>query len=378
MGGAVGIPSNGLRLLDRLGVYQSLLQRGSSQSDFALHSGSGGILGQIDDFVSHSRAETGYGYMRVKRTDLVDVLLQAINEAGIPVYFGKRIIGIEDGEERLSVIFADGTTDSADILLGCDGIHSAVRNIYVDPDQKPEYSGLSVLFSSMPASKIPAASAAQIKGLTATMTSQGMFLSAPCTADRDEFFWAFSREVAIPDGNDSRDGWEVQRRQEVKGFKDTLHDVLGGAKGEWIDTLKYMIDQTNTIKFYPVYRLPLGGRWSRGRCVLIGDAAHAMQPHAGQGVSMALEDAFLISRLLADASRSVEDACESLHRIRKPRVEEVYRTAAENGEARKKTGPWGQWLKENIIWARFSIPWGLGGKMFGQTYAVYDIDEEGI
>ena len=335
----------------------------------------------MDDFVSHSRVHTGYGYMRVKRVDVVDVLLQAVKEAsGISVFFGKRITGIQEMEDSINVVFADGTKDSADILLGCDGIHSAVRNIYVDPDQKPEYSGLSVLFSSMPASRIPAASAAQIKGLTATMTGEGMFLSAPCTADRDEVFWAFSREVPLPDANDSRDGWEVQRRQEVMGFKDTLHDVLADAKGEWIDTLRWLIDQTDTMKFYPIYRLPLGGRWSRGRCALIGDAAHAMQPHAGQGVSMALEDVFLISRLLADPSRSIEDVCQSLHRIRKPRVEEIYRTAAENGEARKKTGPWGQWLKENIIWAMFSIPWGLGlgGKTFGQTYAVYDVDKEAI
>lgn len=338
------------------------------------------MLGQMDDFVSHSRAETGYGYMRVKRVDVVDVLLQAVKEAQIPVYFGKRITGIEEAGESINVVFADGTTDTADILLGCDGIHSAVRNLYVDPALKPEYSGISAVFSSMPASRISAASAAQIKGLTATMTGEGMFLSAPCRADREEVFWAFSREVAVPAGNDSRDGWEVQRRQEVSGFKDTLRDVLKDGKGEWIDTLRQLIDQTDTIKFYPVYRLPLGGRWSRGRCILIGDAAHAMQPHAGQGVSMALEDAFLVSRLMADSSRSVEDACESLHRIRKPRVEEIYRTAAENGKARKKTGPWGQWLKENIIWAQFSVPWGLGlgGKMFGQTYAVYDIDEEEI
>lgn len=338
------------------------------------------MLGQMDDFVSHSRAGTGYGYMRVKRVDVVDVLLQAVKEAQIPVYFGKRITGITEAGESINVVFADGTTDTADIIVGCDGIHSAVRNLCVDPDLKPEYSGISAVFSSMPASRIPAASAAQIKGLTATMTGEGMFLSAPCTADRDEVFWAFSREVAVPAGNDSRDGWEVQRRQELKGFKDTLHDVLADGKGEWIDTLRQLIDQTDTIKFYPVYRLPLGGRWTRGRCVLIGDAAHAMQPHAGQGVSMALEDGFLLSRLLADSSRSVNDACESLHRIRKPRVEEIYRTAAENGKARKKTGAWGQWLKENIIWTQFSIPWGLGlgGKMFGQTYAVYDIDEEEI
>lgn len=61
------------------------------------------------------------------------------------------------------------------------------------------------------------------------------------------------------------------------------------------------------------FRLPLGGKWSKGRWLLLGDAAHAMQPHAGQGVSMALEDAFLLSRLLQAApSESVSIYLQSL------------------------------------------------------------------
>ncbi|KAL2859934.1 FAD-dependent oxidoreductase [Aspergillus lucknowensis] len=377
LGGAVGIPSNGLRLLDRLGVYNALVKRGSSRSDFAVRSLNGTTLGRIGDVVAQPRAQTGFGYMRVKRADVVDVLLQAVRAAGMEVSFDKRLTGIDEGGNRVNVTFSDGSTDTADLLLGCDGIHSSVRQTYVDPGLKPEYSGLAGLFSIIPTAGLSPAMRETVHGLNATITEEGMFIAAPCTAAGDEVFWGFQREIAIPDPDDARDGWEVHTKREVDGFKSTLPGILRDVKGDWGNTLKYLVDRTDVVKFFPVYRLPLGGLWSRGRCLLLGDAAHAMQPHASQGVAMALEDAFLISRLLADPTRSVRSAFESFYRIRAPRVEEIYQTAAQNAGIRKKTGPWGLWLKETAIRASFVLPWGLGigTQAFGQKYTVYDIDE---
>ncbi|RDW68947.1 FAD-dependent oxidoreductase [Aspergillus mulundensis] len=382
LGGAIGIPSNGLRLLDRLGVYDALLKRGSSHSGFAMYSLTRGRLGGLEDFVAHARAETGYGYMRVKRVDVVDVLLDAVQKAEIPVYFGRKLVGVLDGEDKVGVSaqFEDGSTDNADILLGCDGIHSAVRRMYVDPDQKPEYSGLSGMFSIIPASRLSESATRQMTGLSVTLTEQGIFMAAPCTAGKDEIYWGFQREIPVPDTQHSRDGWEVRGRQEVDGFRDNLHETLANGQGDWIDTLRQLVDATNVIKLYPIYRLPLGGTWSRGRCLLLGDAAHATQPHAGQGVSLALEDVFLICRLLADPTRSIEEAYASFHRIRSPRVAEIHQTAARNGAVRKNAGPFGQWLKETALWLALSVPSGLGigDRLLGQKHSTYDIEEEEI
>ncbi|KAL4885771.1 hypothetical protein BJY04DRAFT_213972 [Aspergillus karnatakaensis] len=380
LGGAVGIPSNGLRLLDRLGVYKPLLNLASSASDLTVYSITGNVLGRYDDLVADARKETGYGYMRVKRVELVDALLAAIREAGIAVHFGKKVTEIREGEDRVHVAFEDGSSDSADILLGCDGIHSAVRKIYVDPEQNPEYTGLAGLFSLIPALNLSPSAVEQIRGLNTTLTEEGMFLVAPCTANKDEVFWGFQRETPMPNNRDARDGWELHGRKEVDEFKKTLHGVLQNATGDWGNTLRALVDQTSVMKFYPVYRLPLGGPWSRGRCLLLGDAAHAMQPHASQGVSMALEDSFLIARLLADRSRGVVEACEAFCRIRRPRVEEIYHAAAQNAGIRKKTGPWGLWVKENFIRLSFYLPFGMkvGGAAFGKGVTGYDIDEEAL
>jgi len=381
LGGAIGIISNGLRLLHRLGVYEALLARGSSHSGLVVHSMQGGVLSAQEDAVSYARGQTGFGYMRIKRTDLMDVMLGSVKGANIPIHFGKRLTSIEDDENRgVIVTFSDGTTDTADLLLGCDGIHSQVRRLYVDPDLVPQYTGISGFGSIIPTSRLSPAAVEQLSGLDVTLTREGIFAAMSCTAAGNEIYWGFSREVAPPKSGDGRDGWEVHREEEVEGFKSNLHKVLADSRGDWGAAMREVIDNTEVVKFYPVFKLPFGGAWSKSRCLLIGDAAHAMPPHAGQGVSMALEDAFLLSRLLENPRRSLDEVFGVFDRIRRPHVNEINGIATRNAGMRKNSGPWGLWMKEIgirvIVWVYWVFglqKWGLG-----QKHSVYDIDKEHV
>lgn len=371
-GGALGILPNGLRLLHRLGLYEKLLSRGSSNSRVVIRSIDGSVLGE-QDVVGWAREQTRLGQLRIKRSDVVAELLEAVQTAGITVQYGKTLTTIEEHENSITAVFADGTRDSGDILLGCDGIHSSVRRLYVDPSQISEYTG----FAGLTALVASGSAAPKLAGINPTLTPEGMFTTVSCTAAEDEIYWVFSRETPLPDSLDARDGWEVRRRDEVQGFKTTLFELLADAGGEWGAILKDIVEQTSTVQFYPVYRLPLGGTWYRGRCMLLGDAAHAMQPQAGQGISMALEDAFLICKLLRDPTRSLPDVFEEFDRVRRPRVEEIASLAASNAEGRKKTGPWGYWFKQYAIWAFMGISSTLRlGKLgLGQKHMVYDIED---
>ena len=95
---------------------------------------------------------------------------------------------------------------------------------------------------------------------------------------------------------------------------------------------------------------------------------------------MALEDIFLLSRLLEDPLRPLNKVFDIYNRIRRPRINEIFKLAAQNAGVRKKTGPWGLWLKEVQISIAATISWVLGADKRGlrQGYLVYDIDEEGI
>lgn len=154
MGGAVAIPTNGLRLLDRLGLYSQVMAKAAEATDIVLHSSQGAILGRIS-VVSWSQQMTGFGLVRILRADLMNILLAAADEAAINVVYGADLEGIEEMHGRVTALFKDGSKAHGDLLLGCDGIHSAVRRLHVDPTCTPEYSGIANMFSLVETWKLP-------------------------------------------------------------------------------------------------------------------------------------------------------------------------------------------------------------------------------
>ncbi|PYH43314.1 FAD-dependent oxidoreductase [Aspergillus saccharolyticus JOP 1030-1] len=375
IGGSIGIFPNGLRLLHRLGLYDALLARGAIVDTFHIHSLHQGNIGSMD-ISAWAKKKSGFGFMRIIRRDLLEVLFDAIHGEEIPVHFDKRLVSIEEGASSVTVTFSDGSNDTADILIGCDGIHSSVRRLHVDPATKPEYSGIAGSGAIVSTVGLPEMLR---KEANIIPTTAGVIAMFPCSAAGDQLYWFLSRETPIPysESGNERDGWEVRRQQEMEVFKSTIREMTKPAQGEWRGVLAALVDRTDVIGFYPVFRLPLGGKWYTSRTILLGDAGHAMQPHAGQGTSMALEDAFLLSRVLKEKDWSLEHAFARYEAIRRPRINELYQLAAKNGRRRKATGSWALWVGENVMWARLGLyrilgleSWGLG-----QTHLVYDIDE---
>lgn len=307
------------------------------------------------------------------------ILYESTDKVGIKIHYGKTIVGVEENGHDVVAKFSDGTVETANFLLGCDGLHSAVRKIYVDPEVSPEYSGMSSIFSLIPTAGLPP-TARSLQGLNATLTTDGMFAVTPCNNSSDKIFWFFSREVAIPASGDTRDGWEERGKKEVESVKENLLALIKDSEGEWGELLREIVRQTEVLKFYPVFSLPLGGKWSRGRCLIIGDAAHAMQPHAGQGVSMALEDVAMLCKILKSGKYSLEDTFKVYGEKRRPRVEEMYKIAERNGNVRKKTGPWQLWMNElgisGALWVYQLL--GVDKLGLGQKPVTYDIDNEEI
>ncbi|PKX91115.1 FAD-dependent oxidoreductase, partial [Aspergillus novofumigatus IBT 16806] len=303
------------------------------------------------------------------------VLYEAARRADIPIHFGKRLTHIVENDQNITVAFSDGSSDHADLLLGCDGIHSTVRSIYVDAGMAPEYSGISNAYSLVPTSDLPIA-AGSISGLNATLTTDGLLAVSPCTPGGELIYWFFSRELAMPASGDTRDGW--RGKEQVDTIKSTVLDLIKESEGSWGNTIKEIIKHTETLRFYPVYRLPTGGKWWRGRCLIIGDAAHAMPPHASQGVSMALEDIFMLSNLLVACPNSLDEVFRLYEQKRRPRVNEMHRVAERNGGVRKKTGPWQLWLKELATSGTLLVYsfFGLDSLGLGQKPLAYDVEED--
>jgi 2-polyprenyl-6-methoxyphenol hydroxylase-like FAD-dependent oxidoreductase len=378
LGGALSILSNGLRLLDRLGVYQEMKECGYAQQNTIIHSMRGSVLGE-KSFTGDAENRTGYGYLRIKRTDLHHILIEASHRASIPIHYNKRVTSIEESKEKVNVVFSDGSMDSADYLFGCDGIHSAVRRLYVDPDRAPVYTGLAGIGGIMPTSRLSLKAVDSLKGCDVTMTDKGIFITTKCTAKGDEIYWGYQKETPLPEKGDIRDGWEVQAKEEVKEFQNQCLNVLQDCRGDWGENLKALVRNATTVKLYPIYTLPLAGSWSRGRVLTLGDAAHAMPPHAGQGVGMAAEDAFLLARILKkqDEFPSIESAFGQYEEIRRPRTDELSTHSFNNVKVRKNTSPWGLWLNEIGIYLYLRGAWVMGLVSWGsrQHHLLYDIED---
>lgn len=374
IGGAVGIPCNGLRLFDRLGVYKAMGERGNNEPSLTMHSLSGGVVGK-QNLISGTGDTTGHGYMRIKRTDLVDTLLKAAEKANIPVHFDKKITSITETASSVTATFADGTTDTADILIGADGIHSAVRKLYIDPAQEPQYTGQSALGAVVAANTVHHDSVNNLEGLNAALTAKGLFAVIPCSASRSELLWFFSKAAPIPESGDSRDGWEVKRKEEVANYKDELRGIISEGKGDFVGLLRAILDATKAVNFYPIFKLNEGVRWHKGRCLLLGDAAHAMSPSAGQGTSMAIEDAFMLSRLLENPDTPLSSAFKAFDALRRPRVEELGRIALRNTSIRKPSSAWGLWVKEWALWGFLAMQGVFKGVSVPARLMAYDVDE---
>ncbi|PVH73997.1 FAD/NAD(P)-binding domain-containing protein [Cadophora sp. DSE1049] len=322
LGGALGVPCNGSRLLVRLGVYESLLTRGA----VTMHSKQGATFGSVDI---------------AKRRYLMEQLLDEVEkEVGICVQLGKKVASISQDEFSVQVTFVDGTKDTGDILLGCDGIHLDVQTMYIDPFTQPEYSGLASIFSVLTHPRLT--NTTPIQDLNATLTADGLFAVIPSDSAANEVCWFFTEETKL------------------------VHGALQEFGGEWGSFLKKLFIDSDS-----------------GRVLLLGDAAPAMQPYAGQGAAMALEDVFLLSRLfqslpISGAQKSIRQSYKRFEELRRPRVKMFHKAAANSGELRKRMPSWNLALFEKIgmygLWVFNMLRLDRMGMSGSQGTLVYDIE----
>jgi FAD-dependent urate hydroxylase len=311
--------SNGLGALRTLGAATRALSAGFPTPGLTLCSSTGKVLGVTPVSSGDPVSRT------VRRADLYRALYEEALAQGIRFEHGKRLIDAEDTGAEVLARFADGTEESADLLVGADGVHSTVRRL-IDPQAPaPDYGGLLNLGGHARGVKVDGEPGAcfMIFGRKAFF---GYFL-----APEGEVWWFAN----------------VPRRDEPAGGE------LGGIPAEtWLRRLKEFYagdagpaveilaatDPRDVTRATPIHLLPHLPRWHRGRMVVIGDAAHAPSPSSGQGASLAVEDAVELARCLRDVP---EDALARFERIRRPRVERIIKSAARINSS-KAAGPVGR------------------------------------
>ena len=318
-GAFLNVATNGLAVLEALGLRDRLLSDAHPAPHMIMWSSSGKQLGSVPNGPADDPAR---GSAVVRRGWLHRVLRDGVEDRGIPINFGARLTDITAEPGAVQATFADRRKASADILIGCDGIGSPTRT-YIDPNAPtPRYSGLVGLGGF-----------ARVPGLTPTPAAQHFLFG------RRSFFGYLVRA-------DSTIYWFANITA-PEPARSSLRDV---SAAEWLGRLRelhqddpYPVPQiidghTGDLGAYPIYDLSGVPRWSRGRVVAVGDAVHATSPSAGQGASLALEDAQTLALCLR---QEVDHEAAFAHHqaVRQPRADKVVNYARKiNSQKRVSKG----------------------------------------
>lgn len=261
----------------------------------------------------------GGPYLGIHRAELQRILCAKVGMDRI--HLGKRLANIDDTGEHVALHFTDGSKAEADIVIGADGTRSAVRNLMLGYEDYL-YAGYSAFRGIVPVEKMP--SMPDPTAIQFWMGESGHCLHYPIGGDRkgDINFFLVERTPTT---------WPVRQStahaddgEQLRLFKD------------WHPALVEMIS-SNTLKtvnerWGMVYRMVLG-RWSKGRVVLMGDAAHALVPHHGQGANQSIEDAVVLADCIAAAgSQSIAETFERYERLRRGRARKVVYASVTTGD----------------------------------------------
>ncbi len=304
VGAGVGLQPNGQRVLRRLGFGLEIDRIGSRLKGFRICAPNGSVMSEDTTYPA------GVTQLAVHRADLVAVLAAALPSGA--VHTGHRCVRFSQHDEFAEVGFDNGASIRADVVIAADGIHSVLQRYVVDPTV-PVFSGSVAYRGLIPASRLPE----WPEYLMIWAGSGKHLLAFPVRGGALINFVGF-----LPADQQMRESWSAA------GDPATLVAEFG----DWNPQARRLVSSVDSTFMWGLYdREPLT-RWTQGRLCLLGDAAHPMLPHMGQGANQAIEDGMALATLLRCAS--ADDAPEALTRyeaMRRDRTARVQLMSRANG-----------------------------------------------
>ncbi|AGZ39727.1 FAD-dependent monooxygenase [Actinoplanes friuliensis] len=327
IGGELMLAPNGMAALAAIGIAEEVGAAGVPTPRMVMETGAGKRLGQFEDLPGLPTSRT------FKRARLYRALVDAAVDAGVPIEYGRRLVGFEDGVDSVVAVFEDGTRVEADVLIGADGIWSTVRGLLDPGAPQPRFSGLV--------------------GLGGWARDAGL----PSTAGAMHLAYGRKAFFGYRVGDDAEAGWfaNVHSAEML-----TAAQARAIPESEWLARLRELfaddelpalrlldqVDPGELVNVGGLQDMPPVRTWSRGRVVLVGDAAHATTPSSGQGASLSIESAVELARCLRDLP--VAEAFRAYEGLRRARVEKVIaRTARINND--KAPGPVGRVVRDLVF-----------------------------
>lgn len=308
VGAGVFTYPNALRPLERMGLGPAFARVGAKVGPGSeYYRMDGTLVGKV--LTTDSAGWNGmYG---MHRADLLNIFANVLLASAVRT--GHRCVGFEQDQRAAYVKFDNGNIAEADIVIACDGIHSTLQKFVVEPSP-PEYSGSRAYRGLIEAKKLPnwRKEAHQI-----WMGDGKHFMVFPVRRGELLNYVGF-----VPTSTETIESWSAI------GDRDELAASFAG----WDSRVVELLDKVETCFWWGLYdRRPLA-KWTNGRLLLLGDAAHAMLPHLGQGANQGIEDGVALAIFLEGRSADeVSGILPQFEKFRRERTDVVQAEARRNG-----------------------------------------------
>jgi 2-polyprenyl-6-methoxyphenol hydroxylase-like FAD-dependent oxidoreductase len=302
VGHGITVQGNALAALARVGVLDEVLRHGVPFETLRMRQADGTLIAELP--TPHTGGEDLPATMGALRSDLQAVLRDRVYAAGVNVRLGLSVRAVTTEAERARAEFTDGTVGDYDLIVGADGIRSAVRGL-LGIGTGPQPTGMSIW-------RVVADRPADLD--CAELYYNGPLYKAGYTPISADKCYAYLLDVdgVRADFGDNPD-WEV------------MYERSAGYGGTW-GKIRETIGPDSSVSFTRIEWLLVPGPWYRGRAIVIGDAVHACPPLIAQGAAMCAEDAVVLAELVT-GDLPLATALPAFMARRMPRVEIVVRNS---------------------------------------------------
>ncbi|WP_458109490.1 FAD-dependent monooxygenase [Arthrobacter sp. R3-55] len=307
LGSGITLQGNALRILRDLGVWEQVQSKGYSFSTLGLRAPdpAGTVVAVLEDI--RTGGEDLPATLGMYRPDLTAILRGRAEQAGTRITYGKTVTEIADDGGTVTVLTADGGSSSYDLLIGADGLHSAVRKA-IDIDVEPQPTGMGIWRA---------------------------FVERPEDVVRTDLTYGGPCFIAgyCPTGPETIYAYLVERAQERRHEDGprVMSELAAAYGGPW-NEIRANLDHSARINYTWFTSHLVEGPWNRGRTVIIGDAAHSCPPTVAQGAAMALEDAAVLAELLISADHLTETLWKEFTDRRLDRAAAVVKASVQLGQ----------------------------------------------
>ena len=307
VGADINLTPNAVRALDGLGIAAAVRRTAARPSHRISRTWDSGE--ETSRLEMGDTAEIKYGapQLTIHRADLLAALAEVFPAER--VQFAKRAESIVEDADRIKLAFTDGTTDRVDVLIGGDGIHSAVRTAMFGKES-PRFTGVVAFRAVVPAERLAGVPMLQAFTKWWGPNPESQIVTFPLNCGKDIFIFATM----------AQETWHLESWT-TPGSVQELRDSYAGFHPE----ARALLDACDEVLKTALYERDPLATWSKGHMTLLGDASHPMMPFMAQGAGMSIEDAVVLARCIGDATEraAIPEALRRYEALRLERTSKI-------------------------------------------------------